>query len=54
MPWYTYLFFLLASLSLFFGGASNANAKNMAGMIFTLLVVSFWGALALWTGGFLS
>lgn len=54
MPWYSYLFFLLAALAFIGGGTSQAQRGNVAGMIQVVLLTIMWTSLGLWTGGFLS
>lgn len=54
MPWYSYLFFILSFVCIFFGLAGQAQRRNTAGAIQAVVLALFWGALGAWTGGLLS
>ena len=50
MPWYTYLFIVMAIVALC-GMCVHANRRNGHGMVYAAIVVAIWSALAVWTSG---
>lgn len=52
MPWYSYLFFLMAFFAMC-GVGMHASRRNTHGMIASLVILAIWASLGLWTGGHL-
>lgn len=51
MPWYSYLFFFFAVITLFGGTYQQAQVRNSAGVVYGLIVTAIWLTLGLWTAG---